>query len=79
MIYYTKDSDLSSGHARWFFCAFPVGACVGFRSPGPVGACVDFEFLTAGTSPRGDSVFELRCTLPGETELGSAEVQPNKG
>ena len=55
------------------------GASVGFESPGPVGACVGFEFLMRKVSLLRDSIFELRYTLPGETELGSAGEQPNKG
>jgi len=52
------------------FGSEPVGAFDGFESTDPVGAFVDFE-------PKRNSKYA--GMLPGETELGSAGVHPNKG
>ena len=59
------------------------GACVDFESSDPVGACVDFgssEPVGAFVDFQPDRVhLKYDGTLPGEAELGSAGVQPNKG
>jgi len=57
----------------------PIGAFVDFGGSDPVGAFVDFENLRPERNQRPTGNSGQYCPLPGETELGSAGVQPNKG